>query len=310
MIAPRSRKLAITLLACLSLPGCDSSRLRQFNTFAAAGSQYVVALHSLTAQAGSAMIAVDSATLSTARNMAGASAVSADSATYTRQLVTGDILLQQYLANLQRIDQHASLLASYFETVTTLTDGKASAASVIPADALLDSINTLNPEVEKLKFQGKSVKDFLNPATSLAVAHFAVKGLDRNLSKAAPIVDTALSLQEAAVTAISDQLKSSLTASLEVRESTDVINPYVANAPLPASWVANREAFLRTSATIVSVDSATGAIIALHKAFRDLVANKQSSVDLRMLMEAINEMGGYATAVQAAQPANTPASKP
>jgi len=60
----------------------------------------------------------------------------------------------------------------------------------------------------------------------------------------------------------------------------------------------------------VSVDSATGAIIALHKAFRDLVANKQSSVDLRMLMEAINEMGGYATAVQAAQPANTPASKP
>jgi hypothetical protein len=57
------------------------------------------------------------------------------------------------------------------------------------------------------------------------VTHFEVKALDEQLHKAAPAIDQALALQEAAVTVIAEQMKAALGASLEVRESTDVVDP-------------------------------------------------------------------------------------
>lgn len=61
---------AVILLALTLVYGCDSHRLDQFADFASAGSQYVQNFHQITAQAGSAMIAIDSATLMVIRNIA------------------------------------------------------------------------------------------------------------------------------------------------------------------------------------------------------------------------------------------------
>ncbi len=61
------------LLTLTILSGCDPDRLGQFSAFAAAGSLYVSSLHQVIAQAGSAMIAADSASLITARRDADAS---------------------------------------------------------------------------------------------------------------------------------------------------------------------------------------------------------------------------------------------
>jgi hypothetical protein len=66
------KRLLVSLIFFATLVGCDTERLSQFSSFAAAGSQYVQNFHQLTAQAGSAMIASDSATLIVARTQAGA----------------------------------------------------------------------------------------------------------------------------------------------------------------------------------------------------------------------------------------------
>jgi len=285
----KHRKQVPTLVAVfLILSGCDSERLTQFGSFASAGSQYVQALHKVIEQAGSAMIASDSATLLVARKQAGtgdAGAVAKD-----------DQLLEEYLGNLQKLDYHATLLGSYFEAITNLTNGKAAGSTASAATGLLDSINSLNPSIEKTTFAGKSVKDYVKSGTNLVVAHFEVKALTEQLQKSAPVIDQALALQEAAITAIADQMKASLNATLEVQESTAVIDPYVKGPP--PSWNSDRESFLRTKITIDDVDHAKSAISQLHTAFRQLVENRNASIDLTTVLNEISKMSGYAGAIE------------
>lgn len=293
--------LAMVLIASMALSGCDTTRLSQFGSFAAAGTAYVTTFQTFTADAGSAFISADSATLIVARNQAG-NQISTNAAFYEKNIAADDVTLQQYLANLQKLNAHAALLGAYFAAITQLTNGKASAATVTDLDSLVDSINTFNPEIEKASFAGKNVKDYLGAVTNLVVAHFEVKALDAQLAKAAPVIDKALSLQEAAVKAIGAQMKDSLAASLQVQESTNVLTPYVTAGPLPTSWAANREAYLRENLNLQSADSAETAITSLHKAFTELVTNKQPTINFASLMSDIGKMAGYAADVKAATP--------
>ncbi|HEX2919107.1 MAG TPA: hypothetical protein VHN81_11325 [Edaphobacter sp.] len=296
----RRTYLVLALLFCAVMPGCDTDRLAQFGTFAAAGSAYVTAFHSFTQQAGVAFIGADSATLITARQMAGASGVSANAAAFRQKVSTADTQMKTYLDNLQKLDRHADLLGSYFSAITALTDGKGSSSTVTAVKGLVDSINQFNPEIEKLSFGGKNVKDFLAPVTELVVAHFAVKALDEELKKSAPAIQRALALQQAAVSALGEQLKASLGASLEVQESKDVIGPYVANAPLPDAWPAARLAYLQASLDLQTADSAKAAIGKLQSAFTDLTTNTHAQIDFRSLIDAIGKMAGYASAAKSA----------
>ena len=287
----KAKNIAVTFLGVVIfslLPGCESQRLDQFASFAAAGSQYVQALHKVIEQAGSAMIASDSATLIMARKQAGVG----DPSTVRQD----DQMLETYLDNLQKIDAHASLLGSYFEAIAKLTNGKAASDTATAASGLLDSINSFNPEIEKATFAEKSVKDYVKSGTNLVVTHFEVRALDEQLQKAAPTIDQALTLQEAAVNAIADQMKAALGASLEVRESTDVIEPYVSGPP--PNWNSSRESYLRAKVTIDSVDQAKAAIGKLHAAFRQLAENRNASIDLSSLLNDINKMVGYASALE------------
>ena len=286
----KARKTAITFLAAVVAvsSGCESVRLDQFASFASAGSQYAQALHKVIDEAGSVMIASDSATLIIARKQAGVGDPNA--------VKQDDKLLETYLDNLQKIDSHATLLGSYFDAIAKLTNGKPAGDTATAATGLLDSINSFNPEIEKATFAGKSVKNYVESGTKLVVTHFEVMALDEQLQRAAPTIDRALALQEAAVAAIADQMKASLGSSLEVRESTDVIEPYVTGAP--STWNADRESFLRARVTVDSVDQAKAAIIQLHVAFRRLVENRNASLDLATLLHDINKMAGYASALE------------
>lgn len=281
------------------MAGCDSTRLSQFGTFAAAGIAYVTAFHTFTADAGSAYIATDSATLIVARNQLSAEQLNASKIAFRSNAVRQDKQSKEYITNLQKLDVHASLLGAYFAAIIQLTDGKASDSTVTSVNSLADAINAFNPEIENVKFGDKNVKDYLGSIVPLVVDHFAVKRLNEDLNRNAKIIDRALSLQDAAVAAISDQMKSALAASLEVRESTDVLNPYLTPGQLPDTWPSSRERFIRADVTLASADSAKAAISSLHQAFRDLLANKSAAVDFGTVLSDIGQMAGYAAAVKA-----------
>src|SRR5579872_4176326 len=114
----------LLLLLPLALAGCATERLTQFSNYAAAGSQYVQNFHQLTAQAGAAEIAADSATLIVARTQAGPEFKS-HLGEYRADVQKQDSELEEYLTTLQKLDAQATLLGSYFTAVTALTNGNA-----------------------------------------------------------------------------------------------------------------------------------------------------------------------------------------
>jgi hypothetical protein len=290
---------SVLILFC----SCNSERLTQFSTFAAAGSLYVDNLHQVIAQAGTAMIASDSAVLIAAGKIAGKDLVSSHRDQYAKDIQTDDAELQQYLATLQVIDAHATLLGSYFSAIAQLANNGAATKGTTAAGDLLDSIAAFNSKVESATLKAgnfnTTVKQFVQTNTPLVIAHFEVRALDEQLKKDAPTVDQALALQEAAVTAIASHMKEALATTLQVRESSDVIGPYVANIDnLPSNWNSNREAFLRAKVTIESVDNAKAAITQLRKDFRKLVQSKDASIDFTTLLSDINKMTGYVGALE------------
>ena len=296
---------ASLLLAAVLLSACDSERLSQFSNLATAGSLYVQHLHEVIAQAGSAMVASDSALLAAAGKIAGKEVVASHKDQYTKDIQTDDAELQQYLATLQIIDAHATLLGSYFDALAKLANGKAGAKSegTSVAEGLLDSISDKNKKVEnatlKAANSSTTVKQFVPSSSSLIVAHFELRALEEQLKKDGPTIDQALALQEAAVTAIVSQMKDALAVSLQGREFSDVIAPYLANADnLPPNWNANREAFLRAKIAIDSVDNARAAITELHQDFRQLAEDRNASIDFTKLLNDINKMSGYASALE------------
>ena len=196
------------------------------------------------------------------------------------------------------IDEHATQLGSYFDAISKLTDGKNASGATAAATDLLKSIDSLSDKVAKATFLGKTVQDYVTTGTPFIVTHFEVKALDDQLKAAGPIIERALSLQEGAVAAIGSELKASLRDTLEATETDQVISPYLKAGDLPANWNTNREAFLRAKVTLGNLDSAQAAIKSLHVTFKQLLENKDASIDLTTLLSDVSKMAGYVTSIE------------
>ncbi len=289
----RKSAAAVFVAASALLSGCDSDRLAQFGNFAAAGTAYVASFHTLTKDAGSAFIAADSAFFIAAR------AASPPQSTAT--LAADDVVDKNILANLQKLDAHADVLASLFTAIAALTDGKASAASVTSVNALIDSLNAWNPQIEKLKFGGKTVKDYAGTVTSFIVTRYEVHSLNKLLQERASIINRALTLQVAAVKLLSDVLETSLSASLEAQEKTKVLAPFLAPGSLPASWASDREAYIRQNVVLASANAAEAAIKTLQADFALLIQDPKAKIDWKTLLDEIGKMASYVAAVEASK---------
>ena len=287
-------------LVALAVCGCDQERLDQYSAFATAGSLYVSSFHQLTSQAGSALIGVDSVVLIRERQNV-ITDLKAHPQEYSSRIVQHDELLKKHLAVLKLLDAHAALLGSYFNAIAKLTDSKTVTGTSAGATDLLKSIDGMDKDISKapLGGSGKTVADFVTVGTAFVVAHLQVKSLDDQLQRAAPTIDRALALQEAAVAALVQEIEASLTDTLANREVTEVINPYLSPRDLPASWNTNREAYLRAAVTLGTVDSAQAAIKQLHNCFKQLVENPKGSVDVQTLVKDVTNMAAYANAADA-----------
>jgi len=302
----KNRKITFASLVAvlIILSACDSERLGQFSAFATAGSLYVTNLHPVIQEAGSAMIAADSTTLIAERNLANGTSgsVEKDPDHFKSRVIEDDQLIEKYLANLQLVDEHATVLGSYFHAIAQLTDGKAASGTASAATDLLDSISKLNVKMGDIKFKGPTVSDtaksLASAATSVIVAHFEVKALDEQLTKAQPVIQQALTLQEAALHLIGEQLKEDLRATLTAEETTEVVDPYLQKQGVPPNWNSSREKFLRAKVNIDRVNSAETAAKKLNITFKQLVENKNASPDMTSLLSDISKMSGYASSLE------------
>lgn len=282
----RRRAVMLLLVTLLALAGCDRARVQQWASFASAGTAYVALFHAFAEDAGKQAIAADSAALVTARDLAG-DQVAAHRSEFAGDLQRSDTQMRVYLANLQRLQTQASLLGRYFAAITRLADSSNTTGVLAGMDAVVDALNTVNPEVETVQFAGKGVKDYLKPATALVVAHVQERALQRELQHAAPAIDRALALQEAAVTALLAQTQTAQQAASTGDERTLVLDPYLQAGPLPSGWARDRAALLQAGDDGRGANT-LAAIQALRASFHDLLAGQAHPAGLGPLWRAVS----------------------
>jgi hypothetical protein len=288
---------ALTLLTFLLLSGCDSERLQQFSSLAAAGSAYSAAFPAFSAQLGSAYITInnDQAIIT--------HAIPVDAETAKAQILRQDADLKAYLTTLDKLNAQATILGAYFNAMGQLAGSNPSDQIVSSADGLVQQLSAANDALGKSKISSlpdaKTINDLAGPVINIVVAHFQVKALNRHLEEHAQVVNRALALQEKAIDAMTKQLSSALVGDDQFRETKQVVSPYLAK-DLPESWAADRTAYIQSSVTLQSTDAAKNAITELRSTFQDVVANNSSPLDFNGLLDAIGAMAAYANSVKAA----------
>ena len=302
MRKPFSFLLTAVLLAFCAT-GCDSDRLQNFATFAGLGTAYVSAFHGLTKAAGDAYVANSNATMIEARTMAGDPVAAAP--TLLPLVKKNAVYTRDYLITLEKLDAQADLLGDYFAAIAQLSGTKNAEAISASTESLVDALKGVAPQIEDLKIGANSVATFLPQASTVAVAHFEVRALDKRLEADAPVIDHALALQEAAVSALSVQLAAALKDSSEMFEETHIERPYASAGALPSSWSADREKVIRTTVILDNAEGAKEASKKLRTSFEDLVSNKDAQLDLRGLLASLQKMSGYINAVNSTATAST-----
>ncbi|NTU94368.1 MAG: hypothetical protein HGA56_10180, partial [Chlorobiaceae bacterium] len=124
------------------------------------------------------------------------------------------------------------------------------------------------------------------------VAAFRQKALEEELRSNGPTIERELELQQAALQAISGQMRADIAASAGIQEYALVMKPYDANLPIPENWKISRRQLFETNRTIESIDAAAAAAGKLRKSFRALAEGTLTVSDLDDLLHDIDAIGG------------------
>lgn len=108
-----------------------------------------------------------------------------------------------------------------------------------------------------------------------------------------------LALQEAAFSAIEDQLKTDLQVQQNLRE-TESIGQFAGPAALPAEWASQRLTLLSTPAVVASADAASKAAAHLRSVFTAVVEDRFDGAGFASLMSDISNMLTIAQSIQSA----------
>ena len=193
-------KRLIFLLFSLVFTSCVTSRVNQFASFADAGKLYLTAVDGLLQETGRVAIDTDSEILLKDRDL-------------FNQEERGDLylvraeVLREYLATLQDLQRHTSLLGDYFTALGQLAGTRAPSSLGDRVSAVMKSLESLHPRLKEASFGSGAAKDFMGASVPLAIASFRNQKLEAELRRNAPLIERELELQQAMVTALAGQLR-------------------------------------------------------------------------------------------------------
>lgn len=274
--------LAPALILSISGIGCATARLTQFNTFAQAGITYVTATQAVIQAAGAASVDEDTALLVRAR-------ASENPERRKARLTTSNALLRERLQVLSLINEHGTLLQSYFEALAALSDPKAADSVGAAAQSIYNSLSAVSTNLKNAKIGGTSVASFIPQVTAPIVAVYKVKALQKELGLRSKAIAEELALQNAAFSAIEAELKVDTQVQQNLLED-DNINQFANATTLPSTWGIQRAALLSPPVSIAAIDAASKAAAQLQNAFAALVENRLDSLSFSSLISQMSNL--------------------
>ena len=282
-LRPTARLLGILLLLAAFGSGCATARTGHFRGFAEAGRSYAEATADVFEEAGTLSINADSRLLERDRDNL--------SEQSRRDLIqTHNRLMRERLQLLGDLQQHARLLSSYFVALAALAESDAPSSMGDVAEGLVDSLGKVSPSIEAAKVGDLEVSSFAGQIANIVVANYKLAALDAELNARAATIETELELQETALKAVADQMRTDLQIDIGQREFTEVMQPYFEEGRLPGGWSRDRLDVLRDHLVISSLDAAAGAAHHLRVSFVSLVGGTFTTADLGDLFSDLDRV--------------------
>jgi hypothetical protein len=275
--------LIFAVLAGLFASGCATARINRFRGFAQAGVAYTQATDVVLEEAGAAAIATDSMVLEKVRMD-----LSIDER--AEIILEHNNLMRERLKLLSDLRNHGLLLRSYFEALAALAETDAPSGIGDAAQGLVASLSELHPRIAEAKVGDLAVSSFVGKAAKLIVARFQLQALERELEANAESIERELDLQQAALSAITEQMETDLMAKLLQRESNEVVLPYAGEDSLPRNWAHQRQEILQAHISVGSAKAAAAAAGKMKISFVSLVEGRFTDGDLSTLINDINEI--------------------
>ena len=275
------RLIAVSAL-CLILASC-AVRTNQFKQFSQAGVAYSNAVTVLIDESGSTAIDTDSMVLVKTRSSRAVADRGDD-------ILQHNKLLKDRLALLGDLKRHARLLRTYFEALGALAESDKPSQIGTAAEGVVQALGKLHPSIANAKVGELPVASFVGSVTKIAVAHFRAAALEDELKKRGQTIEGELELQQAALRALAQQMRTDLQAMIQQQESAQVVIPFAKDGPLPESWSSDRKDILQSQMSLTSVDAAADTATKLKIAFVALSEGRFQLVDVPTLVGEINEI--------------------
>lgn len=274
---------AALLLLSATSPACATARVGHFSSFAEAGRAFSGATSAVLSEAGAVAIEADSLLLVKDRD-------ALPQEERGTVILERNELLKERLTLLGDLQRHADLLSSYFTALAALAESDAPSSIGDVAEGLAGSLGRVSSRIKEARVGGLTVSSFVGQVAEIAVANFRLAALESELRVRAGIIEKELELQEVALTAVANQMRTDLTVQLQLREAEDVVLPYVQDGRLPRNWGRDRLQVLQGNLVIDSMSAAVTAARKLRLSFVSLVEGRLTLVDLSALFDDLNQI--------------------
>ena len=271
------------------LTACGTPPPAQFESVAQAGEKFAESVPPLLDTALNEAIAANSATLIMEHGSASEDArktalLEANSAYRERSKIFADV------------STHARLLKAYFVAMAALANTSGDSAIGSAAEGLVNEMGALSPAIANFEIGGRSVASITGSVAPLVVADFRSAALERELRENGDAVVSAIELQRAFLQAVASDLDAQLDAEQQDQEFPSVIEPYLADGPLPADWAQLRATALQQSPSVATLTTAASIAQSLKISF---IAMAEGTTSGGLLAELQNDANNLAALVHA-----------
>ncbi len=271
------------LLSFLLFSSCTTAKINHFKNFSQAGAAYSDVVEVFLDEAGTAAIETDSLVLMKTRPQ-----LTIEERKQT--ILEHNQLLRERLAILGDLKRHADLLRTYFQALAALAESDAPSGIGTATEGVVNALGKLHPKIKGAKIGERDVSSFVSSVTKIAVAHFQAGALEEELKERSQTIERELDLQQAALSAVIEGLRTDLQFQTQQVESKDVILPYVREGSLPKKWKQRRREALNAHFVLSSADAAADAAKELKISFVGLSEGRLTLVDIPALVNDMNEI--------------------
>jgi hypothetical protein len=215
------------------------------------------------------------------------------------KLEQSDKHLETRLKILRDLKRHANLLRSYFIAIKAITQTDAASGITDATKSLVEKMSKLEPKIAEAAIGDTSVADFIEPSVKLAVAGYQNTVLRQELSARANAIDGEIGLQEAALRALYEQMRTDKELEILVEVKNPIFSAYTGAGKLPSNWSKQRVDAFKLIIEIDSYENAVKAAKALRQSWQAFAEDRLDSATLLDLTQLIQEMVALAEKIKA-----------